>query len=514
LIVKERLTPRIQASCAYVGVAVLTLLYLFPFVRVLWRIGDEGTFVYGAHRVLHGQLPGRDFFEPMGPGSFYWLAAFFRLFGESIGTCRSVLLLTGVALTILTLFCSRRIAAPAIVPVLFTTVLCIPLWPGTSHHWDSNLFALAAFSVFLVWQRSRRPALLAICGILSGFCFSVLQPKGILLCGAFMISAWLLDRFRFRRSIAILLLSFAVVPFAICLFYSAQGALGDVIRASVVWPALHYGAVNRVPYAFGLAQTLREYRPVFEPVMGRTGAVLFCDLMAAPIVIAVCLPGLLAIAALALRRRAFSSDLLPFWVSGAALWLSEMKRPDEAHILFGSLIWLILLCALLHRLPGARLTSATAAFSLSLFGLQSLAIPLQASTRIETRRGVLYAFRPERALSALIANTSVGEFTLVYPYCPLYYFLSGTENATPLSVFIYGYNTPDQFRSAIENLKEKSVRLVLWDARVSGASLTQWFPQYREPANRDLLMERYLTSHYRQSAFEDGFRFLERDERK
>jgi hypothetical protein len=108
----------------------------------------------------------------------------------------------------------------------------------------------------------------------------------------------------------------------------------------------------------------------------------------------------------------------------------------------------------------------------------------------------------------------VGEFTLVYPYCPLYYFLSGTENATPLSVFIYGYNTPDQFRSAIENLKEKSVRLVLWDARVSGASLTQWFPQYREPANRDLLMERYLTSHYRQSAFEDGFRFLERDERK
>ncbi|MDQ2777806.1 MAG: hypothetical protein M3Y57_23265 [Acidobacteriota bacterium] len=293
-----------------------------------------------------------------------------------------------------------------------------------------------------------------------------------------------------------------------------QGALGDLIRANVVWPALHYGAVNRVPYAFGLAQTLREYRPMFDPVMGPTGAVLFCDLIAAPIVIAVCLPALLAIAALVLRRKAFSSDLLPFWVSGAALWLSEMKRPNEAHVLFGSLIWLILLCALLHRLPRARLTRATVAFSLSLLGLQSLVTPLQASTRVETRRGTLYAFRPERALSALIGNTNWGEFTLVYPYCPLYYFLSGTENATPLSIFIYGYNTPDEFRSAIENLKEKRVRLVLWDARVSGANLTQWFPQYREPPNRDLLMETYLTSHYHQAALEDGFRFLERDERK
>ena len=87
----------------YSTVAALVGVYLLPFVHVLWRIGDEGTLVDGAHRVLHGQIPSRDFVEAMGPGSFYWLAAFFRIFGESIGTARGLLLLTGVALTLLSL---------------------------------------------------------------------------------------------------------------------------------------------------------------------------------------------------------------------------------------------------------------------------------------------------------------------------------------------------------------------------------------------------------------------------
>ena len=41
-------------------------------MRILWRIGDEGTLVYGAQLVAQGALPYRDFFEVMGPGSFFF----------------------------------------------------------------------------------------------------------------------------------------------------------------------------------------------------------------------------------------------------------------------------------------------------------------------------------------------------------------------------------------------------------------------------------------------------------
>jgi hypothetical protein len=42
---------------------------------------DEGLSLYGAVRVLHGQLPYRDFWTMYGPGEFYVLAGAFRLFG-------------------------------------------------------------------------------------------------------------------------------------------------------------------------------------------------------------------------------------------------------------------------------------------------------------------------------------------------------------------------------------------------------------------------------------------------
>src|SRR5262245_15891874 len=68
-------------------------VYLYPFMR-LFRGGDEATLVYGALRVTEGQIPLRDFFEVIGPGSFYWLAFFFKLFGTSFLASRMSVALT------------------------------------------------------------------------------------------------------------------------------------------------------------------------------------------------------------------------------------------------------------------------------------------------------------------------------------------------------------------------------------------------------------------------------------
>src|SRR3954451_2593710 len=93
----------------YLLVALVASAYFYPFLRGLWRVGDEGTLVYGAQRVAEGAVPYRDFFEVMGPGTFYWLGFFFKVFGTSWLVSRAVLLITGVAMTVVVFWLARRL---------------------------------------------------------------------------------------------------------------------------------------------------------------------------------------------------------------------------------------------------------------------------------------------------------------------------------------------------------------------------------------------------------------------
>jgi len=75
--------PKAWLACSpqclrYLIFTLCAALYLLPFMRVLIQAtgGDEGSLAYGAVRIVHGQVFARDFFEAMGPGTFYWLAAF------------------------------------------------------------------------------------------------------------------------------------------------------------------------------------------------------------------------------------------------------------------------------------------------------------------------------------------------------------------------------------------------------------------------------------------------------
>jgi hypothetical protein len=60
---------------------------------------DEFLSLYGADRVLHGQMPYRDFWTMYGPAQFYVLAGFFKLFGVStlFGRVFDALIRAGIA---------------------------------------------------------------------------------------------------------------------------------------------------------------------------------------------------------------------------------------------------------------------------------------------------------------------------------------------------------------------------------------------------------------------------------
>jgi hypothetical protein len=59
-------------------------LYLLPIVRLGLNVYDEGVRLYGAQRVLAGDLPYPDFFAYYGPGQFYWPALLLKFFGQRI----------------------------------------------------------------------------------------------------------------------------------------------------------------------------------------------------------------------------------------------------------------------------------------------------------------------------------------------------------------------------------------------------------------------------------------------
>ena len=75
------------------AVFVLAGLWLWWMIdRRFLLTFDEGIFVDGSRRILSGQVPYRDFFILMGPGTFWLQALALRLFGMTLAASRAVMI--------------------------------------------------------------------------------------------------------------------------------------------------------------------------------------------------------------------------------------------------------------------------------------------------------------------------------------------------------------------------------------------------------------------------------------
>jgi hypothetical protein len=508
-------------------------VFLYPFVRVLWRIGDEGTLVHNAQRVVEGALPYRDFFDVMGPGSFYWLGLFFKLFGTQWLVARGVLLLTGVATALLMYRLARRLdpGPGALLPGLFYLAVSIPLWPGTNHHWDSNLFALLAAAAFCLWQDRGRKVFLLLAGVAAGITSCFIQQKGLFLflglaAAAFFTCRQAQDGWRQTcADLARLTLGYAGAGAAVILYFYAAGGLNDLVYANLIWPLSNYHKVNVVPYGYSLWEL---FQPQFAAVCSHLSpppwARTLTILSMAPLYLILALPGLMIFLILgnsfsrAGRDRLLNSRMLSCIILGAALWLSEIHRKDIMHLVYGSPLLLIVCFSLLKQGLVEKNKMAhgfvVGILGLGLFSLAAVNLVLANSAKEEmvTRVGKIYCFQQDEALEFLLKNTSPGEPVFIYPYYPMYYFLAGVSNPTRYSILMYQTNTEDQFKEVIEDLEKARVKYVLWDTLVSGGNLSIWFPQYRNPPEDELILENYFLAHYDAVTEKNKFRILRRRE--
>jgi hypothetical protein len=525
LSVKQLAARAVTAATPILVVAAMGL-YLWLFLRVQWRIGDEGSIVYGAARVAEGALPYRDFFEVMGPGTFYGLALWFKTLGTTWLISRVAVLATALVSACAIYFATTRLSRGrfALVPAALYTIVTVPSWPGANHHFDSNMWALLAFAVYVSGSHLTRRAL-ALTGVLAALASTIMPQKGVLLVAAVCVGRWIdgdsTRGWRGALADSIWILGpFVSVGMAVVVFFWSQGGLSELVYANLIWPATQYHSVNVVPYGHNLLlMSYSRMQPLLASVLPWPLSNLMATLTTVPFFVIAILP--FAALALVVHRMMSRQEgglvCAPvtwcYWCGGLALLVSELHRVDLMHLAYGSPLLLIAVIVSLARARGALIVMTRTVLVSSVVALailQGLVVVTPARASIATRAGDIQLFADDDALDFLHENVPPGEPVFVYPYYPMYYFLADVPNPTRYSILMYHINTPAQFDEVIRDLEAGQVRYVLWDTWVAGANLTQWFPGYREPPADERRLERYLQDHYRVVALKNRFRVLRR----
>jgi hypothetical protein len=505
-----------QATFSYVVFTVLAALYLLPFMRIMLPHSNEGTLIYGAERIVQGDVFARDFFEVMGPGSFYIMAMFFKVFGITFLATRIWLFCSSLGIALCVYFLARRVCARN--PLLSCLVLAGTWfgmqWPSVSHHVDSNLFALLSVVCLVIWEERRYPLMPYAAGLCAGLTAWIHQPKGALLMIALLLWCFCGTSFRTSRvaNSCRMLLGFLAVVFSVCAYFISQGALWSLFYANVIWPARNYGAVNTVPYALGI---FSEYWHHWATLQGRAGGwpIALATVLIVPFLLVALIPAVLLLSGPGLRSRRVTPSTLLCVMAGWAVWLSEIHRMDVYHLAFGCPLLLVVCVGMLgeHEVQFVRWSLQVIAISAACLMTVNLLQAVTAQT-VPTRAGTIRVLRPEPVLQFVGAHIQPGEETFFYPYCPGYYFLTATKNPTRLSILVYNYNTTSEFQEVVDTLEQRRVKWVIWDGSFDDHTFKTVFPSMPPMPAKAQIIEPYLQSRYKQIASVGGFRILLRNE--
>jgi 4-amino-4-deoxy-L-arabinose transferase-like glycosyltransferase len=473
---------------------LLSFSYLCLFRRYTAMEPDEGILLQGAQRILAGQVLYRDFFSFYTPGSYYALALLFKIFGSSLPAARTALALAGAILSSITYLLARRVCSRAIALTLaaLATLTTLPYRFLVLHNWDSTLWAcLALYSAVRLLEIPSRRWAFAL-GLFSSLTVLFEQSKGAGLClglGMGFLAIWFLQgrrRLLNRSEFLALVLGFTG-PIAITFAYFASQHAASTMLADWLWPLQHYSRANRVPYGY------QNWSDDARHQLFGTGALperLIKVLAISPCLWIPVLPliaaGLLAYWIVRARRHS-ADEKSAYYVIVAAgfvgLSLSTLLvRADIIHFMYLQPLNCLVLAWLLdgRDLPGRLVRSARplltayVAIALALFGLVPLLGARAAHRQVATRRGVVTTGEKDTVVDYVQARVPAGETILVYPYLPLYYYLTGTFSPGRYDYFQPGMHTGEQADEMGRELAERRVRVVLFEIDFSDKVSHSW----------------------------------------
>jgi hypothetical protein len=417
---------------------------------------DEGLVLHGAWSILNGRVLYNDFFEYVAPGSFYLVAAAFKLLGAHFHVARSIGIVAiaaaafGVYRISELLLSDRQARVPRWATLFGPLVLCLysGYWPAINHN-TFNL-ALLVWGSFFVCRSIVRAKWTdaGLGGVISGFGILFLQHRGAVLAATAGLALCVLyarDRSAIAGKSAIAFISASALPVAgLFLFWPPSLLFDSLIR----FPATHYLEVNRVEPSLFLITT-----------------------------------SFLLAAAWLLRRGRGRADAFMLALQFTLL-LSALQRADLNHLTSILFPLLALFPVLLKAATGAaRIERLALAWVAA--GLVFLNIPMP--FHIAFRYSTPFFEKSEHpALRMARERCTASPYIYAGPFAPGYYFETGKLNPTRYSLLLTGFNTSDQFAQALADIQARQPQCMLTNYELAG----------RFGHDRNNVVDEYIARNY------------------
>lgn len=175
----DRETDRAQAASArwfWLALAILlSSAYMAAHLTQGWIPVDDGTLAQSALRVLHGELPHRDFAEVYTGGLSRYHALAFRIFGVKLMALRYAVFLVFVPWLAAIYYVARRFARPmaAAGVVLLCATWSLPCYPAAMPSWYNLFLATFGAAAILRYIDTRRWHWLLVAGVCGGVSLDV-----------------------------------------------------------------------------------------------------------------------------------------------------------------------------------------------------------------------------------------------------------------------------------------------------------------------------------------------------
>jgi hypothetical protein len=165
--------PRLRGGLILLLVWFISGLYAGSSLKRGWFPWDIGAYAQSADRVLHGELPHRDYIDTYTGGLAFLNAFAFRYLGENLATPRLVLFVVFLAWIPAVFWVASEFVADWVAGgiTLLAVAWSLPNYPEAVPSWYNLIFATLGLASLLAFLRRPAPKWLFCAGLCGGFSF-------------------------------------------------------------------------------------------------------------------------------------------------------------------------------------------------------------------------------------------------------------------------------------------------------------------------------------------------------
>jgi hypothetical protein len=383
----------------------------------------------------------------------------------------------------------------AVAVLFFAFQAAAPEFLLAQHRMDSATLSLVSIALCLEGQRRRQPWYWVAAGVLMAGA-AVCTPSIALLAPVTLV--WLWAEQPLRRFLIPYGFGLCAGSAAIAAALAANGSLMPFI-SQMAWLRRNYSGSNIMPYG----SIIGGYGTALGAATGMDRVVrslaLFCLALPAVLPVAALVTWSLRMLLRPAERRWAAKNAIPYLLACMVMYVgSTYPRADVAHLAFVAVLPAALTAVWIARCAPRWFTAGLLSFLVFWAGvfLGQTASSLRGEVAVVTPVGTLRAAPSDpQAVGALLQAVRPDDTLFVYPYKPLFYFLTQGRNPTRYSYLQPGLMTHTEEVAALEALESSPPRWLLY-LPLSRAEFLRVFPHAAGLDHRFPLIEAWREREY------------------